>query len=40
MDFSKSKNGFLDAYRDRGTRIIIFGYLNSIEQEDGGQFQL
>lgn len=42
MDFSKSKNGyFRDAHRDRGTRIISFLiYLNSIEQEDGGQFEV
>ena len=42
MDFSKSKNGyFRDAHRDRGTRIISFLlYLNSIKQEDGGQFEV
>jgi len=42
MDFSKSKDGyFRDAHRDRETRIISFLlYLNSIEQEDGGQFEV
>ena len=42
MDFSKSKDGyFRDAHRDRETRIISFLlYLNSIEQEDGGQFEI
>lgn len=42
IDFSKSKSGyFRNAHRDRDTRIISFLlYLNSLEPEDGGQFEV
>ena len=42
MDFSKSKSGYYrNAHRDRGTRIISFLlYLNSIDDKDGGQFEV
>ena len=42
MDFSKSKNGyFRNAHRDRDTRIISFLlYLNSVDEKDGGQFEV
>ena len=42
MDFSSSKKGyFREAHRDRDTRVISFLiYLNTIDENEGGQFEV